>query len=280
MAIAQGVSLLLGLAGKAIAEGDYEKAQKLKEQAVAEYGPEVLPKFEAQEAQQVGATEFSKIKEDPALREKQLEAMRKMAEMGEFGAGDEAALQLANEGVSQRAASNAASNLDALASRGVQQGGGLAAALAAQSGQDVTNATARNRQQVMADMRERALRAIQASGQMAGGIREADYARQSNIAGSQDAINRFNANQRDQALKANNAMKQAQFDAQMRLLDSRNTARQGVAAGYTNRAGRTEAMFSGLGQAAGAAGNAAAGYEQGGIDFERAKELEKLRGKK
>jgi hypothetical protein len=39
-------------------------------------------------------------------------------------------------------------------------------------------------------------------------------------------------------------------------------------------------MFSGLGQAAGAAGNAAAGYEQGGIDFERAKELEKLRGKK
>lgn len=279
-AIGAGISLVAGLIGKAIAEGDYAKARKLKEEAIAEYGEDILPQLETRIAQEVGPTELAKIQEDPEARDTQASIMRQLAEMGsgKMQAGDEAALALADEGASDRAASDYASNAQALASRGMGMGSGLAAAMSAQSGQDAINATARNRMQATADMRNRAFQALAAGGQMAGNIRGADYAQASDKASSQDVINRFNANQRDQAMNANENNAMRRYESQMKLKNARNHARSGLIDDYYGSGQRTENTAGGIGDAVTSVTGMGAKNAQGDVDYERALALAKAKG--
>ncbi len=248
-AIGAAVSLVSGLIGKAIAEGDYAKARALKQQIVDQYGDESLPVVEDFVAQEVGPSEFAKIQESPELRNAQVESMRQLAEIGsgKLTANDEAALQLANQGVARMAGSRAGAQQQQLAARGIQQGSGLAAALGAQADQDVTNASAGNRLQVMSDARERAFRALQAGGQMAGQVRGDDYRAASQLAGSQNAINQFNAGQRSNN-QANNAnLAQQRFARAMALKQARGSALGDMAEDYYGSGQRTENTAQGIG---------------------------------
>jgi hypothetical protein len=112
-AVGAGAALLFRLFGEALAAGDYDRAGKLKEQAIAEFGDDMLPEFERVEAEQVGRTELSGIQTDAAPRDAQMAALSRLAEFAGPGMSPEDAMELrraqdAAGGVAARQAASAA----------------------------------------------------------------------------------------------------------------------------------------------------------------------------
>lgn len=261
------VGLVAGAIGAALADGEYDKAQKLREEFAAQYGDGALPQLDTVLAQKVDPTELGKIQEDPALRGQEVGVMGQLADIYQQGgmtAQDEAALQLANQGAAQRAASDYRSLEQDLARRGQSVGGPLSAALASQAGQDVVNATAQNRYRAQADARDRAFRALEASGSIAGRIRGEDYAKASQAAGAQDSINRFNATAERDAMNQNNANKRAAFADRMTLLAGRGAALGGVTSGIDASGNRISAAAGGIAKGANDLGSAYDAYNADG----------------
>jgi hypothetical protein len=248
--VSQGIGVVVSVIASAIAEGDYEKARQIRAEVAKQFGDELLPELDQQVAQTVDPTELSKIQEDPELRAAQVAAMRKLEALYQSGGTspqDEAALQLANMGAEQRAASDYQSMAQNLAARGQTLNPALAAAMAAQSSGAVVGATARNRYQAQADARDKALRALESSAGLAGNIRSQDYGIASNAAQAQDRINQFNATQRQETGWRNTQLTQQEFENLVRLREQRAAAQMGTAGDYSAKAGRTQQIGAGIG---------------------------------
>ena len=259
--VAMAVSAVVSLITAAVQNGDYAKAQQLRQQLADQYGSVALPHLDSALAQEIGPTALAAIKEDPALRQQQLGGMRKLSDIYE-SAGmtpqDESALQLANMGAEQRASSDYASLQQQLAARGQQGNPAMMAALASKSGGDVVAATARNRYQAQADARNRAFQALGESTNVAGQIRGQDYGIASNAANAADRIAQFNAQQRTAAQQYSNQMAQQEFANQMGLRQAQSNAALGVASGLENQAQRTGQTGAGIANSVSTIGGALA----------------------
>lgn len=261
-AASAAVGAIVSAIGAAVAQGDYDKARELRQQAMSEYGDIILPKLDKALAEEIGPSQFAAIQEDPGVRNTQTDAMRRLSQIYESGGmtqGDEAALALANRGAQSQAASDYQSMQQSLAARGQSGNPALAAALAAKTGGDVVNATAMNRYQAQADARNRAMQALSMSGQLAGQIRGQDWEVASGRASAMDRVNQFNAGQRTNANNENAARAQQQFGNQMSLANSKNNARENMAADYTGAGNLTANQYAAVGNAISTAGGAAAG---------------------
>jgi hypothetical protein len=260
-AVAMAVSAVVSLITAAIQNGDYAKAQQLRQQLADKYGSMALPHLDKALAQEIGPTALAAIKEDPALREQQVGGMRKLSEIYD-SAGmtpqDEAALQLANQGAEQRASSDYASLQQQLAARGQQGNPAMMAALASKSGGDVVAATARNRYQAQADARNRAFQALGESTNVAGQIRGQDYGIALNAANASDRIAQFNAQQRTATNQYNNQMTQQEFANQLALQQAQSNAALGVASGIEANAQRTGQTGAGIANSVSTIGGALA----------------------
>ncbi|MDX2015561.1 MAG: hypothetical protein SFW67_35540 [Myxococcaceae bacterium] len=263
-AIIAGASALLGpiigAIGRALAEGDFREARRLRQQIADSYGDNLLPVLDDLVAQEVGPSAFEALREDAGLRNEATSTMRELRNVYEnegMGAADEAALQLA-----QRAGSNqAAGQYQGLAAGARQRLGansGVLAALYSQAGQQAAAVTGEQALQAQVSARQRALQALQAGGELARGIRSDDYRAASDKASSQDAISQFNAEARTRTALANNEVEQTRYGNRLTLLDRRNDALRDVADDYVNRGNQTVATASGIGQGVTQAGSAAA----------------------
>ena len=250
MILGQIAGMVASAIGRAMAEGDYKKAQALREQALAQYGEDILPHLEKAEAQEVGATEYGNIREDDSLRAQQLRAIQEME--GVYSSegmteADKAAMALAQQQVAQRAGSDYASMQQMGARRGINNSA-LQSAMYSQAGQDATNTlgTMANQSQIAA--RDRALRALETGAGMAGQVRGQDYRVSSDKAGAQDAINRFNANMRTDASNENARRQMQEANFNMGRLDRRTGVMSDIAAGHEGSAQRTQQTAAGVGQ--------------------------------
>jgi hypothetical protein len=264
MLIMAVVGAIVGAIGGAIAEGDHEKARALRQEAVDEYGPDILPVLDRLTAQEVGESEFAKIVEDPALRGAQTDVMdelRNVYESEGMTDADRAALQVAQNEVSQRAASDRASLQQRLARTGQTGNAALEAAAGATISGDAVGATADMTLRAQMAARQRALQALTARGGLAGDVRGADLAFGSARASGQDRINLFNASQRADAANQNNANALNMFGAELGIRDARNRARGALADEFTRKGQRTSQSAAGFGKSLTSAGSA---YAQGG----------------
>ena len=191
--------------------------QKLLEEAVQRLKDMGVPSAEAQrivlespelvglqEFRQLGPSEFGGIETDPRLRQAQMDALSQIEKFGGAGLTDS---EKAQAFMMQREASGSEQArqkaiLQNMAQRGV---GGSGIELAAQlsSGQASAERRAMAQAQLAGQAQQRALQAISQGGQLAGQIRGQSFGEQAQQAGAQDAISRFNAQQRAQIEAAN-----------------------------------------------------------------------------
>lgn len=276
--IIQGGAAVIGAVvsaiGAAVAQGDYDKARALREEALSEYGDAISPKLDKAVAEQVGPTAFAAITPDAAPRKTQTDAMRRLADIYENGgmtSQDEAAMQIANQGAQQQAQSSYQAVQQQLAQRGQSNNPALMAALASKVGQTTALASSTNRYQAQADARNRAMQALGMSADVAGSVRGADYGEASDKASAVDRFNMFNAGQRTNASNENARRTQANYDNDMRLRDSRYGAKNNMAGSYERSGDATRQTTAGIGNAIGTLGAGAAKSYDDQQDYSRRK---------
>lgn len=198
-------------------------------QVLGEYNP-LLEQF-----LQLQPSAMEGVSTSPEYKELQLQALRKMAGVGEDGLdeGDEAAFREAQRAVANEAQAQQASILNNMAQRGTL-GSGMELAARLQGAQDAASRLSSAGDKLTQDARARALQALSQTGSMASNLREQDFGEQSNIARARDAINQFNVQNQQQlqsrnvseqnrAQLANMQAKQAMADANRQM---RNTEQQ------------------------------------------------------
>jgi hypothetical protein len=204
-------------------------------------------------AQQAGASAY--LSADPAGRQAQMDAlstMRGQVNQGGLDAIGRAQLAQAQNAGSQMAQSQAQGAMQAAAARG-QGGSGNALLGQMVAGQNGANLANQQGLQAAAFTQQARQQALQGMQQGAGQMRSQDYDR----AGALDAIQRFNAGQRQQA---GLATQQGQFQR----AGGEANALTGQAGQNMANANATRQMWGGFGKAVGGAGDAAAAAMTGG----------------
>ena len=218
--VAAVAPLIASAISNAAAEGDYEEAARLSNQAIRDYNLDA-PELSAADIapQTIDKTAFSDLKEDPALRAMQLRALEQI--QAEASGGPTAEDDLAFD-----AARGAAGRVDvglrgAAAQRAAARGmgGSLASYLGdLQGAQAGANQAGDMSIQAAADMRRRQQAALGALLRGSGDVRGQDYGVASRRAAEEDALNRFNAKMRFDA-------DQQSFLNRMAMVQGRNQAR-------------------------------------------------------
>lgn len=248
--IAAAISAGVALIGEAIRAGKDAEAQKIRADLAAQYGPEILPQLDSVLLETIPRSELANVIEDDALRGRGLDILDRLEEeyrTGGMTEGDRAALGLVQRAAAAEAGSANASLDQTMAARGIRNSG-LAAALATQSSQNATNATALAGSNMAAQGRMRAIQALEAAGGLGRGMRSDDWRAMSTKAGAQDELNRFNANAKFQTGLANNQVKQAAFNADMMRRQAQANARLGEASGLQQQGQDASRFWGGLGQ--------------------------------
>lgn len=236
---AAAVALVGRLISEAIAAGDYDRAMKLREQAVAEYGEGILPELERVEAETLGRSELGNIRPDAAPRNAQMDALARLSEFSAPGmsAEDVGDLRVAQDSAGGVAARAAGQGEQLAAARGLQRSG-LSQALGMQGAQAGAQTAADAAVGLASARRQRQLQALGQMGSLGGSVRGADYQQASDAARAQDTINAFNANMNYDARNQRNVNTQLGYTNRLGLKDRRNAARMGQASAFDARGNR------------------------------------------
>ncbi len=311
---AVGAQVLSGAMGSAASAEDREAALSQNQQAVKAWldvnvpDPEqqkvVLQRFvqqgtlspELEQAVTRDVSAYEKIQTDPRLKQSRLKALSSLEELGSSGGmtlSDEANLQKGLNDINVADRGRREAIADNAARRGIS-GSGFDQANQLRNAQDATNRQSQQQLDVLGSARDRALKAIMASGDLAGSIQQQDYNQQKDLAGARDSIADFNAralagvNQRNTAARnitnaQNLKSRQDISNANVGIANQQETQNKGVyqqdfnnraakAAGltgqyqqlgnaYNNAADRTAGTWAGVGSAVGKAGSAYANYD-------------------
>ena len=252
MDMAAIAGIVAGFIGFMVGGGQNAEAQQLRAQIAAQYGDEILPMIDQQVAEQAGPSALAALQENPDARNRQVSIDEELANIYDTAGQtheDQAAYNVARRNVAAQTKSRAASNAQQLAARG-QAGGALSAVLAAESGQDETNALGAMDDNIASDSRGRALSALGMRASNANNIRGMDWTVGSGKASAMDLQNRFNASLRQQTNAFNAGIPQQNFNNHLAVSDRRGNALNGVALGMDASADRTRAAAGGIGAAA------------------------------
>jgi hypothetical protein len=208
------LGLGIGAVGNAVSAymqaGETEKAQKLIEAAVAEYGPEaegVIADYAAQGLEQ------SKVRaetEAPEAVAAQREALRRMQQVaaGGYTPEEEAALRNIQSQTAAQAAAQQATLAQQFQQRGTL-GSGAQLAMAQSAGQAAAQRAGMQGLQTAAEAQRRAFQAMQGLGGLGTSVRGQAYGEAERRAAAEDEKKRFEANSR-----LNTAMNKANLSTQ------------------------------------------------------------------
>lgn len=191
--IGAGIGTAIGMA---IAQGDFEAARRLQQQAMDEL-KKLDPQQLAQVRAEVGESAFKNMTEPVEGRAAQLRALQRLEAMatGETPE-DAAAYARAAQEAAQVERGTRMAALQRLAQRGAGATSGLALAAQQEAAQQATQMASMRGLEQAAEARRRAMQALQAGAGVAGQLREADYRAMAERARAQDIINQFNAQAR------------------------------------------------------------------------------------
>jgi len=303
-----GGNLAGGLLGYFLSKGDYEKAREEMAKIVKLYEDIGVPPIEAQqivldeyksqgvltpEMEQLvtlGPSEMQNISTDPRLKDAQMAALSELERMGEGGLrlSDQAAIEqvMGQQQAQNRGAQDAI--VQSMKERGAYGSGNeLATRLLAQ--QESANRAHSGGLQIASDAADRALSAMLQGGELAGNIRGQEFGEKSQVAQAQDAINAFNAQNkqglygrntdrrntaqeynlgeaqriadantglRNQQEMYNKNLYQQKFENDLARAGGLSSAYAGQADVYRGQGDRTSQMWGKIGQGVGQAGSA------------------------
>lgn len=234
------------------------------------------------DAEQLGSSAQEDISLDPALRDKQMQALSALQERADQGITDTDKYQM--EQLLGDVASQEQSRQKQIENQMAQQGmdsSGAALAAKLQNKQSSSNNARQQAMQMAAQGQQNRQQALQALGSQAGQMESADYGRQANLASARDTISRYNAENKQgvnqmnlaarQAIenqRANTANQQAQVGNQIAQQNFGNqmakaTGQGSVANSMSNIAGNTPQGPSGIQQLATIGGGIAGAFAGG-----------------
>ncbi len=215
-AVAGGVSSIIGsIIGAVEAGEERKKAEQAVKDAMKELENTGMPQESAlryilSNPQYIGQfspkleevitqtnTELKNIAVDPRLKEAQMSALESLKKQGESPLTDieKASLNEARRDVAAQEQARQASIIQSLAQRG-QAGSGAELAQRLLSSQAAANRSSEETDRLKSMAQQRALQAIAQGGSMAGQMSAQEFSEQARIQEAQDAINRFNVQQR------------------------------------------------------------------------------------
>jgi hypothetical protein len=230
-------SQVLGSAiGNAMGRGDRKRARELQEEAYQQVSGVAVPGIEGQritlqklveggqltpEALETILQEDSEMKGisvDPRLKTAQMQALDRLSKQGLEGLNlsDRVALDEVRNQVEGDTQARNKAVLQDMAQRGMG-GAGAELAMQMQASQSGANRAKLDADRLAAMAQQRALEATMNAGRLGGEIRSQDFGEQERIASAQDAINRFNAANRQDVTRYNvQGRNDAQADALQR----------------------------------------------------------------
>lgn len=190
--------------------------------------PQLVGEFipEAERALELEDSLMQNISVDEALQQQQMDSLEGLGEIAEGGLteGDKAAARDISRDVAQQDSARRQAILQNMAQRGVL-GSGMELAAQLDQAQDSADRQSQESDALIQSVQNRALQALQQSGNMAGQIRQQDFGEQSRIAQAQDAINQWNtANQQNIAsrnVQARNAAEAANLASRQQIENQR-----------------------------------------------------------
>lgn len=258
-AVAPGVGTVVGgvigffapiigdLIGGALASGDKEKAQRILEQAVAQYGPDMLRAPGIRElTPHLDTSAMAVAMADPESQAAQRSALARLGRYGQPGADDlefRASMDAATRGANQQAASQNALLRNEMQARGRGNTGAEYAARALANQQAAERGSA-GAFQAGAEQSRRALQALQGYGNLATTMRGQSFDEAAQRARAADELARSNE------LWRVGGQQQA-FANQMGINQARTGAMGNLANAYAGKAADTQNQFANYGQAAG-----------------------------
>lgn len=328
-AAAVAAPIVGGLVGNLMGASDRKKAQAAMKQAYAEleavgYPPDLSKEIIYKEFEKVGIltpeleedlvmaqSEFVNLKEDPAVRNTQLEALNKFKQQSETGLGGEerAALNQIQQATRQDVRAKQEQILADQQRRGMGGSGNelVAQLQASQAGAD---SAANQGNELMAMIAQRVRQGAQDMSGAANQLRSQDYQVASDKANALDARNQYlhqnsmsrqsrnvdrnndaaaanltneqriaemNTNMANQEKLRQNEATGQYYDRKLGYAGAKANALTGQASNYQQQADKTAAMYSGIGQGV---GQGVSAYSKGTTDqanSDRSYELEKAK---
>lgn len=245
------------LIGQAFASGDKEKARRLLDEAVAQYGPDILKEPSIAElTPHLPPSRFETAQADPQARAAQSEALTELRRLSKADNIEfRGAMNEAEQAANQQAGAQQGAVEQQMAARGMG-GSGVDYALRAQAGQDAANRSSSAGFSAAAEGRRQALQALTASGGLASTIRGQSWGEQRDKSSAADEINRLNEMGRAGAVQQAHQNTMGVAGARAGVLQ--NAA--GVARGDANQ---TQQQWAGYGAGAGMAAGALGQYLDG-----------------
>ncbi len=250
--IAAAVGAGVGLVGQWMANKSREEAERILQAARARFGGVSEPILEKMRAEELGESEEGKVVADPGLKAAQMAALHKLQ-----GVSDAGGMTLEDRAVEHEALGRAAKVTGAgmnridqqMQARGAANSGG-ALAMQMQSVQDGAEGASAAGRHSVGQAQKRALEAMMASGQLAGGLRNQDFGERSKAAEARDAFAKYNNAVRNNAQQHNLGLGQKAFENSMSKTGAM-AGMDGALAGMKSKDGdRTAQQFAGYGQAA------------------------------
>lgn len=215
--------LLGGLLGGSAGKSEMNQAEGLSREAIEQLKQVYVPSVEEQkillqnpelagllQAEQLQDSRLSDISVDPRLRQAQMSALEEMAGLAQTGLGaqDKAAFNDLRRQAAAEAQAQNASVLQQAASQGtLDSGNTLMAQLMA--GQQSANRASQGGDQLAAQAAEARRNALAMKANMSSQMGQQDFSQKSQIAAAQDAIGRFNTQNRQDVNQYNLQNRQA-----------------------------------------------------------------------
>lgn len=229
--VAAGVAAAGSIAAKVMEGMSQAKQRELLQQATDQYGNIDMPALERIVAEQIGPSEFEKIKSDPSLRQAQIDSLSELKRIYSNGGRtlqDEANLTSDMNRSAQLERSARDGIRDTMNARGTM-GGGSELMMRLSAAGEGANRNAQSALQSAAQREGRASESIMRAGSLGGQIRGQDFSEASRKAEAADARERYNADARQKAAYYNAGLPQQQFDNRMRVASGKANALGGQA---------------------------------------------------
>lgn len=242
-------SMGLSLIGRAIAQGQYDQANRLYQEILSSISAEEVPKFQQMMAQEI--PEADKIiggGEGRSAQQNALIKLQSFVDQGGLDAQARAQNEEALSGADQRAQGNRGALMQQYARRGMQ-GSGSELGSMLQANQSSANQGRQASLDIAGSARSRALSALGQQASIGGQMRGQDIDVESKNAAAQRERDLFNAKMRYAAMGANNDMNQQDFMNRMSKQRAMAAAKGKVADQWEKGARQTQSDWSGAGQA-------------------------------
>lgn len=241
-------SMGLSLIGRAMAQGDYDKANALYQSILDSISMEQVPEFKQLVAQEIpNASQILGAGEGRDAQSRALAKLQSFIDQNGLDAQARSANQESLSAADQHAQGNRQALQGSMARKGMDESGtNLASQL--QANQSSANQGRNSSLQIAGDARQRAMDALGKYAQTGSQMRGQDIDVESKNAAAEQERNIFNAKMRNAAQQGNNDNLENDFKNRMLLQQQKNNARAMMAGRRLAGAKQTQSDWSSMGQ--------------------------------